>query len=241
MKKPTVGETDKLRALTNDPELRALMEQYYAAPPSTREPILEAFNKKADALYPGWRETMERSRLDGVYLRAQVIGYVKRVRARDDLSEFERFTAKDAEVEFILILEKALKQGFLTKEDAFMLAESTQFLMAVAVLEPEKKESLRRQALIDMARKGGTTRKKEKPWASYARMLALKIPEKDRARSNSKIAGMLWDFWALEKPAEWTGKKPLRPSFETLADFVGKLRVDGTFPPQAARSRRPRL
>jgi hypothetical protein len=31
MKKPTVGESDKLRALTDDPELRALMEQYYAA------------------------------------------------------------------------------------------------------------------------------------------------------------------------------------------------------------------
>ena len=62
MKKPTVGETDKLRALTDDPELRALMEQYYAAKPSEREPygaFLEVFIAKADALYPDWRETLE--------------------------------------------------------------------------------------------------------------------------------------------------------------------------------------
>jgi hypothetical protein len=31
MKEPAVGKTDKLRALTEDSELRALMEQYYAA------------------------------------------------------------------------------------------------------------------------------------------------------------------------------------------------------------------
>ena len=38
MKKPAVGKTDNLRALTDDPELRALMEQYYAVKPREREP-----------------------------------------------------------------------------------------------------------------------------------------------------------------------------------------------------------
>ena len=41
MKKPTVGETDKLRALTEDPELRALMEQYLAAAREDSGPILQ--------------------------------------------------------------------------------------------------------------------------------------------------------------------------------------------------------
>lgn len=62
MKKPTVGETDKLRALTEDPELRALMEQYYAASAGEAEPILEAFARKAKALHrTGERRSSARS------------------------------------------------------------------------------------------------------------------------------------------------------------------------------------
>jgi hypothetical protein len=240
MKTPAVGETDKLRALTEDPELRALMEKYIAASPEDSGPILEALSAKAEALYPGWRETIERSRRDGVYLRAQVIGCVKRVRARSDLSDFERSKAKDAEAEFNMISKRAQQEGFLSKEDAFMLAESTQLLTTAAGLEPEEAERLRRQALIDRMRTIGKNPKKKKPWFWYARMLALKIPEKDRALPNSKIAGMLWDDWVKEKPAEWKEGKPARPSFDTLLDFVGEPRADGTFPPQPARTRRPR-
>jgi hypothetical protein len=240
MKKPTVGETDKLRALTEEPESRALIEQYLAAAPEDSGPILEALNAKAEALYPGWQETIERSRRDGVYLRAQVIGCAKRVRARTDLSDFERSNAEDAEAEFNLISKRAQKEGFLSKEDAFLLAESTQVLSAAAGLEPVEAERLRRQALIDRMRTIGKSPKKKKPWFWYARMLALKIPEKDRALPNSKIAGMLWDDWVKEKPAAWKEGKPARPSFDTLLDFIGELRADGTFPPQPARTRRPR-
>ena len=91
MKRPAVGETDKLRALTEDPELRALMEQYYAASPGEAEPILEAFGRKAKALHPDWRETIERSERDGVILRALFIHTLKEARARPDLTEFEQF------------------------------------------------------------------------------------------------------------------------------------------------------
>jgi hypothetical protein len=236
MKKPTVGETDKLRALTEEPEFQALKEQYLAAAPEDSGPILEALNAKAEALYPGWQETLERSRRAGVYLRAQVIGCVKRVQARTDLSDFERQNAEDAEAEFNMIFKRALKQGFLSKEDSFMLAESTQRLTEAAGLEPEDAERLRRQALIDRMRTIGKSPKKKKLWFWYARILALKMPEKNRSLSNSKIAGMLWDDWAKEKPAEWKEAKPPRPSFDTLEDFVGELRADQTFPSHPART-----
>ena len=47
MKRPTVGETDKLRALTEDPELRALMEQYYAASAGRERTDPEAFRRES--------------------------------------------------------------------------------------------------------------------------------------------------------------------------------------------------
>jgi hypothetical protein len=161
MKKPAVDETDKLRTLTEDPELRALMEQYLAAAREDSGPILEALNVKAEARYPGWQEIIERSHRDGVYLRAHVIGCVKRIRARSDLSDFERSHAEDAEAEFNMIFKRAQRDGFLSKEDAFMLVESAQRLIEAAGLEPEDAERLRRQALIDRMRETGKIRRKK--------------------------------------------------------------------------------
>jgi hypothetical protein len=237
MKKPSVGETDKLRALTEDPELRALMEQFYAVPAAGREPIVKAFNEKADALHPDRREAVERSKLDGGMLRAMFIHTLKETLARPNLTEFEQLKVKDVEAEFITLFDTFLAAPPAVREGAFRLALAVQDMALAARLEPGEEDRLRRQALIDMARKGGTTAKKEKPWVAYAMMLALKIPEMDRTLSNSKIADKLWDWWALEKPAEWVGKKPARPSHDTLADFIGKLRPNGTFPPRPARAR----
>ena len=101
MKKPTVGETDKLRALTEDPELRALMEQYYAAPAPEQRPILKTFAEKADELHPDWRETLDRAERDGRILRALFIHTLKEARARPDLTEFEQFRIKELEIEFV--------------------------------------------------------------------------------------------------------------------------------------------
>ena len=50
---------------TKTRELRALMEQYNAAPPAESERILKAFIAKADARYPNWRETREAAESDG--------------------------------------------------------------------------------------------------------------------------------------------------------------------------------
>jgi hypothetical protein len=104
----------------------------------------------------------------------------------------------------------------------------------------EEVKRIKQQALVDLARKGGKTPKAERPQVRYARMLALIMPEKDRTQSNSKIANKLMDAWQLEKPAEWDGNKPPSLEHDTLARFVGKLRAEGTFPPQPARARRPR-
>ena len=79
-KQPVVGEADKLRALTEDPELRTLMEKHYADGES--EASLRAFIEKADAAFPDWQATIDRSRRDGDMLRATVIHCVKAVRKR---------------------------------------------------------------------------------------------------------------------------------------------------------------
>ena len=105
MKEPAVGETDKLRAITEDPALRALMERYYAAPLGERDPILEAFAEKADELHPDWRGTVERAERDGVILRAMFIHTLKEARARPDLTEFEQSQIKNVEAEFVTIFE----------------------------------------------------------------------------------------------------------------------------------------
>ena len=126
MKKPTVGETDELRALTEEPELRALMEQYYAALPADRGPTLEAIKEKADALHPDWRETVERSRRDGVYLRALFIHALKEARVRPDLTEFEEFQIKDLEAEFLTIFDAFSVASPVVAERAFKLALAVQ-------------------------------------------------------------------------------------------------------------------
>lgn len=82
------------------------------------------------------------------------------------------------------------------------------------------------------AKQGATTQKKEKPWRSYARMLALKI--KNRTAPDSAIAATLWKQW-FKKPAEWEKKIPDRPPVGTLRRFVPRLREEGTLPPRPDR------
>ena len=146
MKKPAVGGTDKLRALTEDPELRALMEQYYAASPAESEPILEAFNEKADARHPDWRETIERSERDGVILRALFIHSLKEARARPDLTERDQLEIMELEAEFVMHSEifsitapvSAAAQG------AIRLASVVQKMEMIARLGLEEAEKRKR-------------------------------------------------------------------------------------------------
>ena len=88
MKKPTVGETDKLRALTEDPELRALMEQFYAASAGRLNRSSRPSTRKPTRSTSGLARDDRASRPDGVILRALFIHTLKEARARPDLTEF---------------------------------------------------------------------------------------------------------------------------------------------------------
>ena len=165
MKKPAVGETDNLRALTDDPELRALMEQYYAVKPSEREPygaFLEVFIAKTDALYPHWRETLEVAGNDGRIVRALAIHCVLRIRARSDLDELERFEAKSAEADFVSSFDEVTKSP--SAAAAFRMTLAFHELMRIAKLDPDEMAKIARQLRRDIAAHAGSERKTEKDW-----------------------------------------------------------------------------
>ena len=95
MKKPTVGKTDKLRALTEDPELRALMEKYDAAPPDERErrhpDLIRAIRERV----PGFVEEYERAFRNGDSPKAIFSQCMERVLARPDLSGGRKTNAQE--------------------------------------------------------------------------------------------------------------------------------------------------
>jgi hypothetical protein len=165
MKKSTVGEADKLRALTDDPELRALVEKYYAVKPSEREPygaFLEVFIAKTDALYPHWRETLEAAGSDGRIVRALAIHCVRRIRARSDLDELERFEAKTAETDFVSSFDEVTESP--SASAAFRMTLAFHGLMRIAKLDPEEMKEIARQVRKDNAARAGSTPKPEKEW-----------------------------------------------------------------------------
>ena len=231
MKKPTVGETDKLRALTEDPELRILMEQCDAALPAELGPILEAFNEKADALYPDWRETVERSRRNGVYLRAVFIHTLKEARARPDLTEFEQFQIKDLETEFVTLFDMFPAASPDVAEPAFKLALAVQEMALIARFGPEEVLKLKLRALVAGGRKGGknnrTRSRENKPWARHATDLAILICSKFPDASDEHVAVEIINGWKLETP--------LPPGVRTLKRFVSELRKAERLPMRAKR------
>jgi hypothetical protein len=156
MKKPAVGETDKLRALTEDPELRTLMEQYYAALADEAEAILEAFVRKADARHPDWRETFERAEHDGIVLRALFIHSLKEARARPDLAEREQLEIMELEAEFVMHSEifSLTAPVSAAAEGAIRLASVVQKMEMIARLGLEKAEKRKRRAMSEGGRKG---------------------------------------------------------------------------------------
>jgi hypothetical protein len=228
MTKPPVG-TDKLRALTEDPELRALMERYYSAPTADCGPILKAFAEKADALYPDWRETVERSRRDGVYLRAVFIHTLKEARARSDLTEFEQFQIKDleAEVATIFSMFTTLSPGVV--EFAVKLALAVQEVALLAGFAPEEVFKLKLRALVEGGRKGGknsrTRRRENKPWAEHATGLAQVIYSELPDLSDEEVAVEIKTRWKLEDT--------LPPTLRTLERFMPDLRDAGKLPKRA--------
>ena len=242
MKKPR-GESHKPRAHTEGPDEFSKREQQYdSASIEERDRLHPDFIRAIGKKHPGLAEETWRALRSGDSLKATLRHSMKRVLDRHDPASAERRTRGKTRMQ-PCGFDELQRQDLEPKEmrgHAYELATRILFIGLRAGLRPEEVAALYARFMSDRQRKLGETPKKEKPWRRYARMLALKIPEKDRTLSNSKLAGMLWDIWTKEKPAEWTEVKPARPSIDTLAGFVGKLRTDGTFPPGPIHTRRPR-
>jgi hypothetical protein len=228
MEKPAVGETDKLRALTEDPELGALMEQYEAASAVEGEPILKTFVDTADVRHPGWRDTFQRAERDGVILRALFIHSLKEARARPDLTERDELEIVELESEFVMHSEafSLTAPVSLAAQGAIKLASVVQRLEMIARLGVEKAEERKRRAMSDGGRKGGEnsgkTRKENRPWVPPATEFAPAIFTELSEASDEKVALEIRDRWKLEHPPA--------PSVRTLVRFFNELREAGTLP-----------
>ena len=246
MKKPVGGESDKPRALS----LKSRRTNSGSWNNNTTAPRLRsaiAFTRTSSRRYARsnpalWRRPGEHCAA-AIPLKATLHLSMKRVLDRNDLSVGRKTNARE-DADLVMWLFDELQRKDLGPKEmrghAYELATRTLFIGLRGGLTSREVESLHTKFMSDRQRKLGATPKKEKPWRRYAKMLALKIPEKDRTLSNAKLEGMLWDMWTKEKPAEWTEAKPARPSIGTLASFVGRLRTDGTFPPGPIHTRRPR-
>jgi hypothetical protein len=228
MKKPAVGETDKLRALTEDPELGALMEQYEAASAVEGEPILKNFVETADVRHPGWRETFERAERDGVILRALFIHSLKEARARKDLTEREQLEIMELEAEFLMHSEifSLTAPVSVAAQGGIRLASVVQKMEMIARLGLEEAEKRKRRAMSKGGRKGGKesgkTRKENRPRVPHATELAPAIFTELSEASDEKVALEIRDRWKLEHPPA--------PSVRTLVRFFNELREAGTLP-----------
>jgi hypothetical protein len=234
MKKPAVGKTDNLRALTDDPELRALMEQHYAVKPREREPygaFLEVFIAKTDSLYPHWRETLEAAGSDGRIVRALAIHCVRRIRARSDLDELERFQAKTAEADFVAGFDEAT--GAPRASAAFRMTLAFYELMRIARLDPDEMAEIARQLRKDIAAHAGSQPKTEKDWVQ---------PVLNAARRLFKH-----DPFMKSQPAANTIKERMGencPDVRWVAQLIRNKRDGNTLPlrqlPPTTRPTRPR-
>jgi hypothetical protein len=230
MKEPAVGKTDKLRALTEDSELRALMEQYYASSAGEAEPILKAFAAKADELHPEWRETVERAERDGVILHALFIHALKEARARPDLTEHDLLEIVELEAEFVMRFEilSVTAPVSAAAGGAIRLASVVQKMEMIARFGLEEAEKRKRRAMSEGGRKGGKksgkARRENRPWAPHATDLAQAICAKLPDPSDETVAVEIVSRWKLETPP---------PGVRTLATFVSELRKAGTLPKRA--------
>jgi hypothetical protein len=232
VKKPAAGKTDKLRVLSEDPELRALMEQYYAASPGEGEPILKAFAEKADELHPDWRETVEHAERDGIILRALFIHSVREARARPDLTERDRLEIMELEAEFVMRSEIFSLTAPISAAagGAIRLASVVQKMTLIASLGPKEAERRKLRAMSEGGQRGGeksgkTRSRRNKPWAPHATELAQLIYSKRPSASDREIALKIVSRWELEHPPP--------PKVRTLESFVPELREAGNLPKRA--------
>jgi hypothetical protein len=231
MKKAAVGETDELRALTEDPELRALMEQYHAASAAESGPILRTFIETADVRHPGWRGTFQRAERDGVILRALFIHSLKEARARKDLTEREQLEIMELEAEFLMHSEifSLTAPVSVAAQGGIRLASVVQRMEMIARLGLEEAEKRKRRAMSEGGKKGGEkggkTRRDNRRWVPHATELAQAIFTELTESSDEKVALEIRDRWKLEQPPA--------PSVRTLLRFFDELREAGTLPKRA--------
>jgi hypothetical protein len=231
------GEGNEKSAFSED--FLELQQRYHDATFEERNRLWPEFIRAIRGAAPGFIEEFDRAFRGGDYLMAMFEQCMKLAFARPDLDAGRKTNALEDTSVFLAVFDELNQVDPAVRELAFDLATRALFAGLRAGLSPEEVEGFRARFLSDRQRELGEKRKKEKPWRAYTRMLAFKIPEKNRALPKTKIAGMLWDEWAKEKPAEWEGVKPARPAWDTLVDFVGELRADGTLPPGPIRARRP--
>jgi hypothetical protein len=229
MKKPAVGENDNLRELTEHPELRAVVEHYFAVKPSEREPykaLLEVFIAKADALYPHWGDTLKAAGSDGRIVRALAIHCVLRIRARSDLDKLERLEAKIAEADFVSSFDEVT--GSPNASAAFRMTLAFHELMRIAKLDPDEMAEIARQARKSNAGMAGSTPKSEKAWVAPALRSAGHLFKQNRRMSSQSAA---------KKIKEAMGEHC--PDFRWVAQLIRDKR-DGKTLPLQERSPAPR-
>jgi hypothetical protein len=243
MKKAADNKSDNPKGSELD-ELSELQQQYDEASVEERERLWPDLIRAIRKIDPSFLQKFEGVFRSGDYLKAQVESAMKRALAREDLRPGGKTNAEEEATAVHFILNELEREDLTVgeiKELAHELGTRTLFIGQWAGPSHNELEALHARFMSARQRRLGAIEKKEKPWMKYARILALKIPEKDRVVPNNKLVTKLWDMWAKEKPAEWTEVKPSRPeSWDTILDFVSKLRADGTLPPGPTRATRPR-
>jgi hypothetical protein len=209
-------------------EFSELEQQYDSASIEERDRRHPNFIRAIREKYPGLEEETWRALRNDESLKATLHYSMKRLLDRHDLSAGRKINAREDADAAMWLIDELLRADLEPKEmigHAYELAARFLFIGLRAGLSPEEVDALQARRMSDRQRKLGKTPKKPKPWRAYAGMLLALIPEKDRALPIDRVGGKLWDLWAAEVPAQWTGAKPSRPSFRSLTSFVSNLRA----------------
>jgi hypothetical protein len=83
-----------------------------------------------------------------------------------------------------------------------------------------------KEARSALGKKGGKARRKEPPWTTHAKELALKSFAENPTRANELISVEISFGWRLSELKA--------PSLKTLTRFVAKLRTSGDLPPRTS-------
>ena len=238
MKKPAAGVADKLRALTEEPELQALVEKYDAAPPDERERLHPDLIRAIHERFPGFVEEYERAFRNGDSLKAIFSQCMERVRVRPDLSAGRKTNAQEDAAGFMFVFDELKREDLGPKEMkelAYELATRALFTGLRAGRSPEEAEEIELHAeigrrVVTGGRTGGKKsserrRRKNKPWAPHATELARVICDELPHASDETVA--------VEIVARWKLETPRPPGVRTLATFVSELRKARTLPKRA--------